>query len=69
MFSNSGRKELNGVKATQQQVQEYNDLVSLCEKARWEFMVHRQAVGFTIRNYEMVTTIYKIPPKMALSDP
>ena len=39
-------------------------LVKECEKARWQFMVHRQAVGFTIKNYELVTTLYKIPPKI-----
>ena len=42
-------------------MQEYNHMVKICEKARWEFMVHRQACGFTIKNYELVTTIYKLP--------
>jgi hypothetical protein len=45
-------------------VRDYNELVALCEKTRWEFMVHRQAVGFTIKNYELVTSLYRIPPRL-----
>ena len=48
-----------------QAAKDYNELVRSCEKARWEFMVHRQAVGFTIRNYQLVTSMYPIPPQIA----
>ena len=52
------------MKKSERDIGEYNALVKECEVARWEFMVQRQAVGFTIKNYELVTSLYKIPPKI-----
>ena len=52
------------MKKSEREIGEYNALVKECETARWEFMVQRQAVGFTIKNYELVTSLYKIPPKI-----
>ena len=49
---------------TKAQIEEYNKLVKVCEKARWEYMVHRQACGFTIHNYQIVTSLYPLPPTL-----
>ena len=49
---------------SKKEVGEHNQLIKLCQQARWEFMVHRQAVGFTIQNYQLVTSLYVIPPML-----
>lgn len=47
---------------------EYNRLVKECEKVRWEYMVHRQSCGFTIHNYQIVTSMYKLPPLIPVEE-
>ena len=32
-------------------------MVRMCEKARWEFLVHRQSCGFMIKNYDLVHSL------------
>lgn len=39
----------------------YNDARERAIKARWELLVHRQAVGFTIGNHSYVHNTFRIP--------
>lgn len=47
-------EEANGVAAR------YNDARSRAIKARWELLVHRQAVGFTVDNHSVVHSTFQI---------
>ena len=55
-------KNVSWVGENQELVEDYNLLVKECESARYELIVHRQSVGFTIRNQELVHSLYKVPP-------
>ena len=39
----------------------YNDARERAIKARWELLVHRQAVGFTVGNHSYVHNTFRIP--------
>ena len=39
----------------------YNDARERAIKARWELLVHRQAVGFTVGNHAYVMNAFRIP--------
>lgn len=39
----------------------YNDARERAIKARWELLVHRQAVGFTVGNHSYVHNAFRIP--------
>ena len=39
----------------------YNDARERALKARWELLVHRQAVGFTVGNHAYVMNAFRIP--------
>ena len=39
----------------------YNDARERAIKARWELLVHRQAVGFTVGNHQYVHNAFRIP--------
>ena len=40
--------------------QQHNEYRKNCEKARWELIVHRQAVGFIVGNHKYVTEKFPI---------
>lgn len=46
----------------------YNDARERAITARWELLVHRQAVGFTIGNYSYVHNVFPIPDALKIDD-
>jgi hypothetical protein len=45
----------------QQSAKSFNELRQQAIQARWELLVHRQAVGFTVNNHSLVMETYPIP--------
>uniref|UniRef100_A0A7R9ZS10 Uncharacterized protein n=1 Tax=Craspedostauros australis TaxID=1486917 RepID=A0A7R9ZS10_9STRA len=48
--------------------QQYNEERERTLKYRWELIVHRQAVGFTVGNHSYVLEKFPIPEKLAVGD-
>lgn len=49
-------------------VKRYNDIRSEALKARWELLVHRQAVGFIVDNHNTVARTFPIGNQLRLED-
>lgn len=49
-------------------VTRHNESRELAKKARWELLVHRQAVGFTVGNHKYVMDTFPIPDRLVLPD-
>jgi len=49
-------------------VKRYNDIRSEALKARWELLVHRQAVGFIVDNHNTVANTFPIGDPLRLED-
>mmetsp|Transcript_7495 Transcript_7495/g.9784 ORF Transcript_7495/g.9784 Transcript_7495/m.9784 type:complete len:127 (+) Transcript_7495:333-713(+) len=47
-------------------VNKYNSCREAAVSARWELLIHRQAVGFRFQNQKYVETKYPIPPRFKL---
>jgi hypothetical protein len=47
-------------------VERYNRYIKDAEKARWELLVHRQAIGFITQNHRFVHDTFPIPDKIKL---
>lgn len=47
----------------------YNDARERAIKARWELLVHRQAVGFTVGNHRYVHNAFRIPDPLPVELP
>jgi hypothetical protein len=44
----------------------YNEARERAIKARWELLVHRQAVGFTVGNHSYVHNAFRIPDALSV---
>ena len=44
----------------------YNEARERAIKARWELLVHRQAVGFTVGNHAYVHNVFRIPDRLSV---
>ena len=49
-------------------VERYNELRKEAIKARWELLVHRQAVGFIVDNHNTVARHFPIGPPLSIGD-
>lgn len=47
-------------------VERYNQYIKDAEKARWELLVHRQAIGFITQNHRYLNEKFPIPDKIRL---
>jgi ribosome-binding ATPase YchF (GTP1/OBG family) len=47
-------------------VQKHNQIREKAVHARWELLVHRQAIGFITQNHKFVNEMFQIPDKMTL---
>lgn len=47
-------------------VERHNQYIKDAEKARWELLVHRQAIGFITQNHRYVHDTFPIPEKIKL---
>jgi hypothetical protein len=47
-------------------VERYNHYIKDAEKARWELLVHRQAIGFITQNHRYLNEKFPIPDKIRL---
>uniref|UniRef100_A0A6U3PTY6 Uncharacterized protein n=1 Tax=Ditylum brightwellii TaxID=49249 RepID=A0A6U3PTY6_9STRA len=52
-----------------QHAQQYNEARKRAIKARWELLVHRQAVGFTVGNHDVVNKMFVIEEALPLEMP
>lgn len=53
-------------KSAKKAVEAYNEHRSSAVKARWELIVHRQAIGMIVNNHKFVTEKYPIPDEICL---
>ena len=43
---------------------EFNERRKAAKHAKWELIVHRQAIGFRIKNHDTVNDLFPIPPPL-----
>mmetsp|Transcript_30676 Transcript_30676/g.47439 ORF Transcript_30676/g.47439 Transcript_30676/m.47439 type:complete len:238 (-) Transcript_30676:108-821(-) len=51
---------------TNESARRYNNLRENAKKLRWELLVHRQAIGFTVQNHKVVHDMYPIGDSLSV---